>query len=164
MCRKLIFASVFAVFVAFVPSANAANRLYDRFHAALVSYTTAGLTAPIDMATDTIRIACVSPAYTPNTATDQFFTSISTSVVGAPVTLTYGSSVAGVYKSANNPAFTVPASATVRYFVIYKDTGTAGTSPLIALFDTATGLPYTSGTATTTLNVTMNSTNGWFKP
>jgi hypothetical protein len=144
--------------------ADAANRLYAKYRQALVSYSSAGLSAAVDLATDTIKIAAVTGSYTPNTTTDQFYTAISANVVGTPQTLTYASSTAGLYKSSNNPAFTVPASTTVTYLVIYKDTGTAATSPLLALFDTGTNIPYTQGSSSGTLNVTMDATNGWYTP
>ena len=37
--------------------------------------------------------------------------------------------------------FTSVSGSTITQFVIYNDTGVAGTSELIALYDTATGLP-----------------------
>src|SRR4051812_20081292 len=154
-----------ALALAFLASpADAANRLYAKYRQALVSYSSAGLSAAIDLATDTIKIAAVTGSYTPNTTTDQFYTAISANVVGTPQTLTYASSVSGLYKSSNNPAFTVPASTTVTYLVIYKDTGTAATSPLLALFDTGTNIPFTQGSSSGTLNVTMDASAGWFTP
>jgi hypothetical protein len=162
--RKTALLLVALIFVTIASPAEGANRLYSKYRQGLVSYSSAGLSAPVDLATDTIKIAAVSSAYTPATTTDQFFTTISSAVVGTPVTLTYSSNTAGLYKSSNNPSFTVPASGTVTYLVIYKDTGTAGTSPLIAIFDTATGLPFTAGSSATPLNVTMDVTNGWFTP
>lgn len=44
----------------------------------------------------------------------------------------------------NDVTFTaIPAGAALEYLIIFKDTGVDGTSPLIALIDTATGLPVT---------------------
>lgn len=162
--RRLVPIALSLAFLASGSPADAANRLYSKYRQALVSFSSAGLSAPVDLATDTIKIAAVTSSYTPNTTTDQFYTSISANVVGTPQTLTYASSTAGLYKSSNNPAFTVPASTTVTYLVIYKDTGTAATSPLLALFDTGTNIPYTQGSSSGTLNVTMDATNGWYTP
>lgn len=148
----------------FSSQAEAANRLYAKYRQATVSWSSAGVAATIDLATDTIKIAAVSSGYTPNSTTDQFYSTVSSYTVGTPVVLTYSSSTGGLYKSSNNPSFTIPATTTVSYLVIYKDTGTASTSPLIAIIDTSSGLPFTTGSTSTTLNVTMDATNGWFTP
>jgi hypothetical protein len=162
--RRLAPIALALAFLTSASPADAANRLYSKYRQALVSYSSAGLSAAIDLATDTIKIAAVTGSYTPNTTTDQFYTAISANVVGTPQTLTYASSAAGLYKSSNNPAFTIPASTTVTYLVIYKDTGTAGTSPLLAIFDTGTNIPFTQGSSSGTLNVTMDVGAGWFTP
>jgi hypothetical protein len=44
-----------------------------------------------------------------------------------------------------------PAGQTVVAFVIFHDTGTEATSPLIAYFDTMTGLPFTTSGGTVTI-------------
>jgi hypothetical protein len=46
-----------------------------------------------------------------------------------------------VANAANVTYTAVTAGSTVTYLAIYKDTGSNSTSPLIALIDTATGLP-----------------------
>lgn len=140
------------------------NRLYSKYRQSLTSYSSAGLSAPVDTALDTIKIAAVSSSYTPSTTTDQYWSTVSANVIGTPQVLTYSSSTGGLYKSSNNPSFSVPATTTVTYLVIYKDTGTPTTSPLIAIIDTATGLPFTTGSSTTPLNVTMDAANGWYTP
>ena len=44
---------------------------------------------------------------------------------------------------ANDVTFTSVTGASIEAIVLYKDTGTDSTSPLIAFIDTATGLPIT---------------------
>ena len=45
--------------------------------------------------------------------------------------------------SGSPPSFTSVTGASIEAIVLYKDTGTDSTSPLIAFIDTATGLPIT---------------------
>jgi hypothetical protein len=139
-----------------------ANRFYPRFRQAMASRTAAGLAAPVDLAVDTVRLACVSPAYAPNDAADQFFSAVAPYVLDTPQALAYASSTGGVFKSSNNPSYTIPATAVVARLVIYKDTGVAATSPLIAVIDSAPNLPFTAASAPTVMDVTMDPTNGWF--
>lgn len=61
-------------------------------------------------------------------------------MVGTPQTLTSKTVTGGVLDAADVTFSAVPTAA-VKYCAIYKDTGSAATSPLIALFDTAAGLP-----------------------
>ncbi|MDB5937256.1 MAG: hypothetical protein JWQ01_4600 [Massilia sp.] len=125
--------------------------IYALARKAFTSWSAAGLAAPIDMATDTIKVALVSSAYTPNLATDQFWSSVSANLLGTAQPLgTKTVSSAGIFSSAN-PSFTgLPSSGTGKYLVVYKDTGVAGTSPLIALYD---------GTETVTCAVAAIATN-----
>jgi hypothetical protein len=50
-----------------------------------------------------------------------------------------------------------PAGTTIEAMVVYKDTGTASTSPLIAYIDSCTGLPFTANGATVTFGVDTGS-------
>jgi hypothetical protein len=112
-----------------------ANVIYTPFLNSLLNHN-----PPIDFDNDTIKVALVTSAYTPN-ASHQFFSSV-TGVVGTPQTLTSPTVAAGVF-DANDVTFTaVPGGSTVVGLVLYKDTGSAATSPLIAFIDSvASGLP-----------------------
>jgi hypothetical protein len=99
------------------------------------------LEGSIAFLTDTIKVALVTNAYTPNLASHQWFSDISAFVVGTPQTLGSKGSGSGVASGANVTFTAVPGGSTVSYVVLYKDTGVAGTSALIGLIDTATGLP-----------------------
>jgi hypothetical protein len=110
-----------------------ANALYDLGRE---SY----LNGQFNMTTDNIKLVLVSSAYTPNLATDQFFSSVS-GVIATSANLSGKTTTAGVF-DANDVTFTAVASgSTVTQMVLYQDTGVAGTSRLIASFDTVTGLP-----------------------
>lgn len=110
-----------------------ANALYDKGREKF-------LTGAINASADTIKCALLKSTYSPTLATDEFYSGISAHVVGTPQTLTSKTVAAGVLDAADVTFSAVP-TANVSYCAIYKDTGNAATSPLIALFDTAAGLP-----------------------
>ena len=123
-----------------------ANALYNRAKQKFMNPGTLGASeaSSIDLVDDTIRVALVDlGTYTFN-ADHEFFSSVSSAVVGTPVAL--GSKVvdtSGVFDAAD-PTFTAVSGASVEAIVIYKWTGSAATSSLIAFIDTATsGLPVT---------------------
>ena len=117
------------------------------------------LSAAINFNTDTIKAALVSTAYTLNLATDEFLSTVSANVLGTAQTLS-GKSITGGAFDANDPTFpTVAAGATAKGVVIYKDTGTAATSPLLVFIDTITGFPL----ATNGSDITIQFDNGPFK-
>jgi hypothetical protein len=96
----------------------------------------------INWVSDTIKIVLLDATYTPNLATDQYYSQISSAVVGSPVTLGGKTNVGGVM-DANDPVFSSVSGNQVVRSAIFKDTGTPTTSPLICLEDSATGLPIT---------------------
>jgi hypothetical protein len=109
------------------------NSLYDKGRE---SY----LKAEINMPTDNLKLVIVSATYTPNLATDQFFSTV-TGVIATSANLSTKTTTAGVF-DADDVTFTAVATgSTIVYLVLYQDTGVAGTSRLIALWDTVTGFP-----------------------
>jgi hypothetical protein len=94
--------------------------------------------------TDNIKAVLVDATeYTPNLATHQYLSDIpSGGRVATSANLAGKTATAGV-ADANDIAFIAAAGDPSEYMVLYKDTGTATTSALIALIDTATGLPAT---------------------
>ena len=114
-----------------------ANTLYDYCRQRF-------LESQINWMTDTIKVILVSTsAYTPQTAVHQYLADISGSArIAGPVTLTAKATTGGAADAADC-TFTSVSGATINAIVIYKDTGTEATSPLIAYIDTATGLPIT---------------------
>lgn len=89
---------------------------------------------------DTIKIALVSDAYTANLTTDQYHSTISAAILGTPQTLSGVSITNGVFNSSAATFTAVAGGSTVKYFVIYKDTGVSATSPLLVCIDTTTGV------------------------
>jgi hypothetical protein len=113
-----------------------ANVVYTEFLNSLLDSTPS-----IDFDTDTIRVALVSAAYTPSAA-HQFLSSV-TGVVGTAQQITSPTVSGGAFDGAD-VTFTAVTGAQVVGLVIYKDTGVAGTSPLVAFIDqVAAGLPVT---------------------
>lgn len=96
----------------------------------------------INMSTDTIKAALVTAGYTANLATDQFLTAVGANTVGTAQQITSPTVTGGVFNGAN-PTFPSVSGSQVTQVIIYKDTGTASTSPLIAKIDTGSGLPVT---------------------
>jgi hypothetical protein len=94
-------------------------------------------------ASDTIKVALLSSAYTPNLATHQFYSDLS-GVLNTPQALASKTTTAGTLKAANITFSSVTLGSTASYVAIYKDTGTTTTSPLIALFDTISGFPFST--------------------
>ena len=118
------------------------------------------LGASIDFASNTIKVALVKNTYPQDLANDEFFgPSLSTYVVGTPQTLTGKSVTNGVFDAADATFLTVAAGDTLEGVVIYKDTGVAGTSPLLHYIDTITGFPL----ATNGSDITVQWDSGAFK-
>ena len=114
-----------------------ANTLYD-------SARQGFLEAQINWLTDTVKVLLVDAgAYTPNVSTHHVLADIQVSSrLAGPVTLTSKTTTGGAADAAD-VTFTSVSGASIEMIVIYKDTGTEATSPLIAMIDTATGLPIT---------------------
>lgn len=116
-----------------------ANAIYDAGRASF-------LNADIDWSADNIKVVLVR-SYTPNTSTHDFLDDV-TGGGGGTIVATSGNlanktSTAGVADADDVTYTTVAAGAACNHLVIYKDTGSAATSNLIAVIDTATGLPIT---------------------
>ena len=109
------------------------NRLFD---IARESY----LTGALDWNSDSMKAALLNITYSPDYSTNQHFSDVSAFQVGTSVALTSVTSGAGVAKAAN-VTFSAVTGLEVGAVVVYKDTGTPSTSPLIFLILTATGLP-----------------------
>jgi hypothetical protein len=101
--------------------------------------------AGINWASDNIKAALVTSAYTPDTSAsgDQFLSTISGiggAILARSGNLSSKTNVGGVL-NADNLTWSLVPSGTAKYVVIYKDTGSDATSPLIIIDDTANNLP-----------------------
>ena len=112
-----------------------ANRLYDLGRESF-------LKGEISWDGDNIKAVLVdSASYTPDTAVDQFFDDVS-GVVATSGNLASKTTTDGVADAADVTFSSVTGNQS-EFIVVYQDTGTPSTSRLIALVDTATGLPVT---------------------
>lgn len=114
-----------------------ANALYPKWKEQLLQFA-----ADNNLSSGTVKVALVTSGYT-YSATDQFYSSVSASVVGTPQTIGSKTFTNGVFDGAD-VTFTAVTGSQVTRLVIYIDTGSAATSPLVAYLDTSvTNLPVT---------------------
>lgn len=117
------------------------------------------LSGAINLPSDTIKVALLKNTYPQNLTTDDFYDDISAYVIGTPQTLAAKSVALGVFDAGDVTYTAVTAGDTLEGVVIYKDTGVAGTSPLLAYIDTITGFPL----ATNGGDITIQWDNGAYK-
>lgn len=112
-----------------------ANSLYDKAREAY-------LTGTLNWSSDNIKVLLVNTtSYTVSLTTHQYKTDVAGgAIVATSSNLTTKTTTAGA-AGADNVTFSTVSGSTVGAIIIYKDTGTDSTSPLIAYIDTATGLP-----------------------
>lgn len=112
---------------------------YNSFKTKLLSQANA-----IDFDSDTIKVALTTSSYTPDIDSHDFFNDVTNEISGTGYTAG-GAAISskavtqdntdneGVFDGAD--VSWASSSLTARYAVIYKDTGTASTSPLIGYVD-----------------------------
>lgn len=120
----------------------------------------------IDWDTDTIKIMLTTSGYTPNQDTHEFKSSVTSEVTGTGYTAggaTLGTknamTLAGAYTAGTNK-FKIDAAdvtwststITARYAVVYKDTGSGATSPLLCYIDFGSDQISSAGDFTITFN------------
>lgn len=113
----------------------------------------------IDWDTDTIKVALCTDSYTPDQDADEYFDDVTNEVEGdgytaggatlAGKTLTY-TGVTNVVKFDANDTTWAASTITARYAVIYLDTETASTSPLLGYVDFGEDIISVAGTFTIT--------------
>ena len=114
-----------------------ANALYDKGREKF-------LRGEISWNLNTIKCALVkvTAGYTVNLATHEFYSDL-TNVIAGSNAIGSKTTAAGVADGAD-PIFSAVAPGDAgEAVIVYRDTGNAATSPLIAYIDTATGLPVT---------------------
>ena len=127
-----------------------ANAMFDTGRAAFGN-------AGINWLSDNIKAVLVDQGqYTINLATHAFLSDIPAGArIATSANLTTKTNVGGVL-DADDVVFTAVTGVQSEYVILYKDTGTAGTSQLICCIDTATGLPVTPSGG----NITVSWDNG----
>lgn len=114
-----------------------ANAIYPLYKQALIDGD-----ANVDLNDLTVKVALVDLGTYTYSASHQFLTSL-TGVVGTAQTIAATTVTNGLFDG-DNVTYTAVTGNSVEALVIYIDTGTAGTSRLVAFIDTGvTGLPVT---------------------
>lgn len=114
-----------------------ANALFDKARQRF-------LEGQFNWTTDTIKAVLVDTGtYTPNLTSHEFLSDISGGARIATSGAFSSKTTTGGAADAADITFTSVTGASIEAIVIYKDTGSDATSPLIAYIDTATGLPIT---------------------
>lgn len=132
-----------------------ANQLYPKWKEQLLQFT-----ANNNVAAGTVKVALINlSAYSYNPS-HQYWSSASAGAVGTPQTLASKTYTNGVLSGGTVVVPSVT-GAVVSAIIMYVDTGTDSTSPLVAYLDTGiTGFPLTP----TGVNVTINwSQSGIFQ-
>lgn len=126
------------------------------------SYKKNCLDGTIDLVNDTIKLALCTSSYTPNVDTHAFFDDITNEVspsgsysaggvtLGTKTTTQDDTDNEGVFDCAD--VSITSSTITARYAIVYKDTGTPGTSPLIAYIDFGENKSSSAGTFGITIN------------
>jgi len=115
-----------------------ANAIYPEWKEKLLQFTTNN-----NLSAGTVKVALIDTALYTYSSAHEFWSSAVAANVGTPQTLNTKTFVSGTF-DADNVTFTAVTGATVEALIIFIDTGTAGTSPLVAYIDTSvTGLPVT---------------------
>lgn len=115
--------------------------VYNKFKELTVK---GGTSYPVDFDTDTIKVALVTSSYTPDFDAHDYFDDVTDEVTGtgysaggaalASKTVTLDAANDRVDIDAADTVWTA-STITARGAVLYKDTGTPSTSPLICYFD-----------------------------
>lgn len=115
-----------------------ANALYPLWKEQLLQFT-----ANNNLSAGTVKVALIDTGTYTYSAAHQFWSSASAASVGTPQTIGSKTFTNGVFDGAN-VTFTAVTGNSVEALIIYIDTGSAATSPLVAYIDTSvTGLPVT---------------------
>lgn len=116
-----------------------ANAVYPKFKEL-------ALGAGGNLSSGTVKCTLVDTASYTYSATHQYFSSVAGGArVGTAVTLSSKTLTDGVFDAADISFTGLSSAPSIEALVIWVDTGSDATSPLVAYIDTATGLPVTSG-------------------
>jgi hypothetical protein len=115
-----------------------ANALYPLWKEQLLQFT-----ANNNLSAGTVKVALIDTGTYTYSAAHQFYSSATAAAVGTPQTIGSKTFTNGVFDGAD-VTFTTVTGSTVEALILYIDTGSAATSPLVAYIDTSvTGLPVT---------------------
>jgi hypothetical protein len=118
-----------------------ANALYPKYRETLLG-------TGVNLVSGTVRAQLVDTGAYTYAIGHQFLSDVPAGArIGSPVTLSSKTVAGGVFDAADITFTSVPAgtgtAANIEALILYRDSGTVGTSELIAYIDAATGLPFT---------------------
>lgn len=115
-----------------------ANAIYPLYKQALLDAS-----SDVDLNDGTVKVALVDTGTYTYSASHDFYDDVSSAVVGTPATIANTTVTSGTFDG-DDVTFSSVSGDTVEALVIYIDTGTAGTSRLVAYIDTGvTSFPLT---------------------
>ena len=115
-----------------------ANALYPLWKEQLLQFT-----ANNNLSSGTVKVALIDTGVYTYSAAHQFYSSASAAAVGTPQTIGSKTFTNGVFDGAD-VTFSAVTGNSIEALILYIDTGSAATSPLVAYIDTSvTGLPVT---------------------
>jgi len=115
-----------------------ANALYPIWKENVMQFTTNN-----NLSAGTVKVALIDTGTYTYSAAHDFWNDASATDVGTPQTIGSKTFTNGTFDGAD-VTFTAVTGATVEALILYIDTGTPATSPLVAYIDTSvTGLPLT---------------------
>lgn len=115
-----------------------ANAIYPLYKQALLDAS-----SNVDINDGTVKAALVDTGTYTYSASHEFYSSVSSAVVGTPQTIANTTVTNGTFDG-DDVTYTAVSGNSVEAIVIYIDTGNASTSRLVAYLDTGmTGLPVT---------------------
>jgi len=115
-----------------------ANALYPLWKEQLLQFTTNN-----NLSAGTVKVALIDTGTYTYSAAHQFYISASAAAIGTPQTIGSKTFTNGVFDGAD-VTFTAVTGNSVEALILYIDTGSSATSPLVAYIDTSvTGLPVT---------------------
>jgi hypothetical protein len=104
------------------------------------------LTTGLNLSAGTVRCQLIDLGTYTYSAAHEFLSSVPGGArIGTPVTLANKVVTNGVFDADDLTFSGLVGAPTIEALLIYVDTGSEATSPLIALIDTATGLPIAAG-------------------
>ncbi len=114
------------------------------------------LSGAINFAADTIKVALIKQGYAVAIDSHEFLSDLGSNRLSTDQALASKTVSGGAFDAADVSFPAVAAGDTAVALVLYKDTGVAGTSPLLFYFDQITGFPFTTNGG----NVTPEWDNG----
>lgn len=129
------------------------TKLYPKYKESCLSQNPS-----VDMDTDTIKAALVDTGTYTYSDAHQYYSSVS-GVVGTPQTLGSKTVTNGVFDAAD-VTFTAVTGNSAEAIVIYKDTGSAATSPLIAYIDGRVQVEIAADASTSATSITPEDLPG----